>query len=78
MSTLLLVDDDQDLVSLLSFALRREGFNPLEAFDSTRALELVRSGEPRLVLLDVNLDARDGFEVLRELRLCAAMSRSSC
>lgn len=65
---ILLVDDDYDLVDLLTFALTRAGFGVLQAFDGPSALQMVREYEPDLVVLDVHLGESNGFEVLQELR----------
>ncbi len=66
--TILLVDDEQDILDLLSFNLKREGYEILTAADGEAALELARSAHPDLIILDVMLPGRDGWEVLRELR----------
>lgn len=65
---ILLVDDDCDLVDLLSFALQRAGFVVLPAYDSASAERLLQEGEPDLAVLDVGLGATDGFELLRQVR----------
>jgi DNA-binding response OmpR family regulator len=65
---LLLVDDDYDLVELLTFALGRAGFDVLQAADSPTALALLRAEQPDLAVLDINLGAWNGFDLLKELR----------
>jgi DNA-binding response OmpR family regulator len=64
----LVVDDEPMLRNLLSRLLRMEGYDVVEAEDGQAALEIVRANEPDLVLLDVMLPARDGLEVLGDLR----------
>jgi DNA-binding response OmpR family regulator len=64
----LVVDDEPMLRNLLSRLLRMEGYTVIEAEDGQRALELVDSHSPDLVLLDVMLPARDGLDVLGDLR----------
>ncbi|HXI04031.1 MAG TPA: response regulator transcription factor [Candidatus Saccharimonadales bacterium] len=64
----LVVDDDPELLPLVVFALRREGFLALEAASGERAIALVRAERPDLIVLDVNLPGIDGFEVCRRLR----------
>jgi DNA-binding response OmpR family regulator len=64
----LVVDDEPMLRNLLSRLLRMEGYEVLEAEDGQRAIEIVRANEPDLVLLDVMLPARDGLDVLGDLR----------
>jgi DNA-binding response OmpR family regulator len=64
----LVVDDEPMLRNLLSRLLRMEGYEVLEAEDGQKAIEIVRANEPDLVLLDVMLPARDGLDVLGDLR----------
>jgi two-component system alkaline phosphatase synthesis response regulator PhoP len=66
--TILIVDDEQDILDLLTFNLKREGYETLSAADGESALALARSAQPDLIILDVMLPGRDGWEVLRELR----------
>jgi CheY-like chemotaxis protein len=65
---ILLVDDDPDILGLLSLTLRPEGFRLLSASDGEAALEMARAERPDLVLLDWNMPGRDGLEVCRALR----------
>jgi DNA-binding response OmpR family regulator len=65
---ILIVDDDVELVGLLSFALETAGYTVWTAFDGPEALGIVSARNPDLVILDVNLPNRDGFEVLAEMR----------
>ena len=65
---ILLVDDDRELIDLLAFALRRAGLEPIAAHDADTALRLYSERQPDLVVLDINLGASSGLEVLRELR----------
>jgi two-component system, OmpR family, phosphate regulon response regulator PhoB len=66
--TVLVVDDEPKLRNLLSRLLRMEGYEVLEAEDGQTALDLVAREKPDLVLLDVMLPARDGLDVLGDLR----------
>lgn len=74
---ILLVDDDRDLVELLSFALRlaRAGFEPIPAYDAESAMRQFEKHSPDLVVLDISLGASSGIDVLKELR---RRSESSC
>jgi CheY-like chemotaxis protein len=67
-ATVLIVDDDPDMVLLLETALRADGVRVLSAGDGDRALELARAELPTLILLDMQLPGRDGMEVCRTLR----------
>jgi DNA-binding response OmpR family regulator len=66
--TVLVVDDEPMLRNLLCRLLRMEGYEVLEAEDGQTALEVCAKENPDLVLLDVMLPARDGLDVLGELR----------
>ncbi len=66
--TVLVVDDEPMLRNLLSRLLRMEGYEVLEAEDGQAALDVCAKEKPDLVLLDVMLPARDGLDVLGELR----------
>jgi DNA-binding response OmpR family regulator len=65
---ILVVEDDRELVDLLNFALRRAGFGVQVAHDVPTALRLLEQAEADLAILDVNLGAGSGFDVLKELR----------
>ena len=68
MTRLLVVDDDTNLRHTLGYAFKQEGFEVLTAEDGERALASFRQTRPDLVILDVMLPGRDGFEVARLLR----------
>ena len=66
--TVLIVDDDPDIVDLLMATLRPEGFRLLSASDGETALVLARAERPALVLLDWMMPGRTGLEVCRTIR----------
>jgi len=66
--TVLVVDDEPMLRNLLSRLLQLEGYEVLEAADGQSALDMVAKEKPDLVLLDVMLPARNGLDVLGDLR----------
>ena len=66
--TVLVVDDEPMLRNLLSHLLQLEGYKVLEAEDGLTALDVVATEKPDLVLLDVMLPARNGLDVLGDLR----------
>lgn len=68
MARILVVDDEPHIVEVVSAYLGREGHEVATAADGERALELAAVQLPDLVVLDVMLPRRSGFEVLRELR----------
>lgn len=65
---ILVVDDEPNIVELLSVSLRFAGFEVRSAVDGASALETARSFCPDLLVLDVMMPGLDGFEVLRSLR----------
>jgi two-component system response regulator VicR len=65
---ILLVDDDRELIDLLAFALKRAGLEPIGAHDAAAALRLFEERHPDLVVLDINLGASSGLDVLKDLR----------
>jgi len=66
---ILVVDDEEDLRTMLSSYLAAGGFEVTEATDGEQGLALLASRDFDLVVLDVGLPGLDGFEVLRELRV---------
>lgn len=69
MSKILIVDDDQNLLELLAFALTREGYDVVKVQDGNQAIGTWRSELPDLVVLDANIPQRDGFEICRQARM---------
>jgi two-component system, OmpR family, response regulator len=65
---ILLVDDEQAVQKLLTFPLRKDGYEVVPAGTGQEALERFREGEFDLVVLDIMLPQVDGFQVCRELR----------
>ncbi|MGN6473606.1 MAG: response regulator transcription factor [Mycobacteriales bacterium] len=65
---LLVVDDEPNIVELLSASLRFAGFDVATASDGQQALKVVDSFQPDLVVLDVMMPGIDGFEVVRRMR----------
>jgi two-component system OmpR family response regulator len=67
-SKILVVEDDQTLLSALKYNLTKEGYSVVTAADGAQALEVARSAQPGLVILDIMLPGINGFEVCRILR----------
>jgi DNA-binding response OmpR family regulator len=65
---ILVVDDEPTIVEFVRINLEKAGFEVLEAGDGETALKLAASEQPNLVVLDIMLPGKDGFEVCRELR----------
>jgi DNA-binding response OmpR family regulator len=68
MKTILIVDDEPEIVALCSDYLKAAGFAVLSARDGRAALDAVRSARPDLVVLDIGLPTLDGFDVTRAVR----------
>ncbi|MBR5346015.1 MAG: response regulator, partial [Deltaproteobacteria bacterium] len=68
MNLILIIDDDTELTELLTEYLGHEGFEIASAFNADDGLAMALEKDPALVVLDVMLPGRSGFEVLRELR----------
>lgn len=69
MSTaILIVDDEPNILVSLEYLMKREGFTVHLARDGVEALEVMRRERPRLVLLDVMMPGKTGFEVCQEVR----------
>ena len=64
----LIVEDDGNISELLRLYLERDGFEVLQAADGGRGVDLARSAEPDIVLLDIMLPVKDGWQVCREIR----------
>ena len=64
----LVADDDEDILQLLTFRLERAGYEVVPAQNGTEALRLALELHPALAVLDVMMPGLDGYEVTRELR----------
>ena len=65
---ILIVDDEPNIIRLISMYLEREGYTALSARSGAEALEIVSRSKPALVILDIMLRDIDGWEVCREIR----------
>ena len=65
---ILVVEDERNIVDILTFNLQREGYDTLEALDGAAGLRLALEQDPDLILLDLMLPKLDGFQVCRTLR----------
>lgn len=68
MATILVIDDEKDLVRLLRFNLEKAGYKVSSAPSAEAGLRQLRKSEPDLLILDVMLPGMDGLEFLRALR----------
>ncbi len=72
---ILVVDDEEDIVELVRYNLSREGYQTLSAETGEKALRLVRTEKPDLIVLDIMLPGMDGLEVTRAMKGDAEMRR---
>ena len=66
--TILVADDDPQILTMLGIRLAKRGYQVLEAADGLQTLEKAREHNPDLVLLDVMMPGKNGWEVAKELR----------
>ena len=71
--TVLIVEDEVNIVDIVRFNLQREGYATLEAYDGEAGLALAREKKPDLILLDVMMPKMDGYEFTERLRSCGSM-----
>lgn len=68
MEYILIADDNQDITEILSSYVKKEGYEPLVAVDGDEAVEMFERYNPVLILLDVMMPHKDGYQVCREIR----------
>ncbi|MCI8725278.1 MAG: response regulator transcription factor [Hungatella sp.] len=68
MEKILIADDNLQITKILSEFAKKEGYEPMAAYDGDQALELFQKEQFVMILLDVMMPRRDGFEVCREIR----------
>ena len=65
---ILLIDDEQDILELLSYNLEKEGYEVITANDGNEGIEKAKQIIPDLILLDVMMPEKDGIETCQDLR----------
>ena len=68
MNTILVVDDEKSIVDIISYNLKKEGFEVIAAYDGQQGLKIALTENPGLILLDIMMPKMDGFEVCRRIR----------
>lgn len=66
--TILVVDDDPGIVTLIVTMLKKDGYTTVSALTGPQALEQYERARPDLILLDLAMPGMDGFDVLKEIR----------
>ncbi len=65
---ILIIEDNENNMELMSFILKNSGYHVLKAFRGHDGIEMARTDDPDLVLLDIQLPDIDGFQVLKAIR----------
>jgi phosphate regulon transcriptional regulator PhoB len=68
MTKILVIDDEKDIVELISYNLTKEGFSIIKAYDGETALKLVKLQKPDLLILDLMLPRMSGIDVCKTIR----------
>jgi CheY-like chemotaxis protein len=68
MANILIVDDDRFLLDILSFTLKKAGYDILTAMDGNEALQLIENEHPDLVISDIMMPNLDGYAMLEKIR----------
>jgi two-component system alkaline phosphatase synthesis response regulator PhoP len=66
--TILVVDDEKDLLDLIEYNLKKEGFNVLKAENGEEGIERAKEFHPDLVLMDIMMPKMDGMEAVEKMR----------
>jgi DNA-binding response OmpR family regulator len=66
--TILVIEDERDIVEVLEYNFQREGYTVLSATNGEKGLELARTKRPAVIILDIMLPGLDGLEVAKRLR----------
>lgn len=68
MSKILIVDDEKDIVDLISYNLEKEGFSTAKAYDGETALHSIKKQKPDLMILDLMMPKMNGLDVCKSVR----------
>jgi CheY-like chemotaxis protein len=74
MKTILVIEDNEQNLYLVTFILEKSGYRVIPARDGREGLDLANKVEPALILLDIQLPLMDGYAVARELRKSPALA----
>ncbi|TKK72023.1 response regulator [Ilyomonas limi] len=68
MNKILVVDDDLDILEVLKFLLRKNGYEVVLLSEAQRVIETTKEAQPDIILLDINLSGYDGREICKYLK----------
>lgn len=68
MKKILIIEDEANIRELVTYNLKTNGYEPMEAEDGITGLDCIYNKKPDLVLLDIMLPGKDGYEILKEVR----------
>ncbi|MCD6245788.1 response regulator [candidate division WOR-3 bacterium] len=68
MANILIIDDDRFLLDILSFTLKKAGYDILTAMDGNEALQIIENDTPDLVISDIMMPNMDGYTMLEKIR----------
>jgi len=74
--TILVVDDEQDILDLIEYNLKKEGFKVLKAENGEKGIEIAKEYKPDLVLLDIMMPKMDGLETVELIRKDEELKRT--
>ena len=66
--TILLVDDEPDILEIVGYNLTQEGYSVVIADNGRRAIEQAKKYKPQLIILDVMMPGKDGYEICKHIR----------
>ena len=69
MPKILVVDDERPIAEIIKYNLQKEGYEVQTAYDGDEAIKAVHQMEPELIILDIMLPKKNGFDVLKEIRM---------
>ncbi len=68
-SKIIIIDDERAIVDIIKYNLEKEGYQVITAFDGVEGLKLIKEHSPDMAILDVMMPRKDGFQVLKEVRV---------
>lgn len=76
MKTILVIDDEKDLIKLVDHHLSKEGFLVISARDGVEGLSMARKHKPNLILLDIMMPRMDGWQACKQIKSIAEIAQT--